>query len=78
MAAKPAFTWMARPPAKSSELRPMSGRVGVRREGAQPAVVGEDPVGDRDIDQQRPEGGEDEERAELGALGEGAGDERRA
>ncbi len=39
----------------------------------QPAAGRPDPVGDRRVDQQRPESHEDDKGAELGPLGEGAG-----
>ena len=48
-----------------------------RAELEQPAVDRPDPVGDRRVDEDRPEDREQDERPEPLALGEGAGDERR-
>jgi hypothetical protein len=42
----------------------------------EPAVGGPDPVGERRVDEDRPEDGEEDEGTEPLALGEGAGDER--
>ena len=49
-----------------------------RAELEQPAVGRPDPVGQRRVDEDRPEDREQDERAEPLALGEGAGDEGRA
>ncbi len=65
----PAFTWIAVPPAKSRALIPSGSRM-PRPAGA------EDPVRDRVVNEERPGEHEDEECAELGALSEGAGDQR--
>ena len=48
-----------------------------RAELLQPAAVAPDPVGERVVDEGRPEHGEQQEGRELHALGEGAGDQRR-
>ncbi len=60
----PALTWMAVPPAKSSEPA-----------GAEPAAV--HPLEHRDEDQEHPHRGEDRPGRELHAVGHGAGDQRR-
>ena len=64
------MTWTTVPPAKS--------RLGnVAAGGVQQAADAPDHVGHRAIDEQRPEGEKDGHGAELHALGEGAGDQRR-
>ncbi len=52
--------------------------IGVGVAGGEEAVRTPDPVGDRRIDEDRPQADEPEHGRELHALGEGAGDERRS
>ena len=63
-----------------AEAEPLLHAVGDPAAVGEAAVLGEaeveDPARDREVDDRRPERGEDHPRAELGAVGDGAGDER--
>ena len=73
--AAPALMWTAVPPAKSMRPRSLAIQPPTSRPGRD-AVEGEDPVRDREVDDRRPDAGEDHPGAELGPVGDRAADQR--